>query len=120
MTDTVATNVVAQTKPEIHTLTYFIWEEFQNLMCDKLGIAHNDFRDYVHEPGAKQEDLWHFFMHKIWYDDVHNGSYTELYCIEPDEDEIGTWKEKALNAYNSALKDLEATGVPEVFVMVSW
>ena len=52
MTDVVATNVIAQTRPEIHTLTYFIWDEFQNLMCDKLGIAHKDFRDYVHEPGA--------------------------------------------------------------------
>lgn len=112
--------VKQQTKPEIQIMTYFYWSDFQDLICDKLGIDHKDFRDYVHESDKEKHDLWHFFMERLWYGDIQNDSYRELWYLEVEENDVGTWKEKVVEAYNQAFKDLEDTGVPEVFVYVYW
>ena len=107
-------------KPTIEILVYFNYEDYKNMLSDKLGIDRKDFRDFMYD--GKKYDLWYWFMDEICYGEVHNGSYQPVwYCDEDDiESETEEWKKKVMLAHNEVVKELEELGEHDVTLYIYW
>ena len=95
-------------KPTVETLVYFVFKDYENMMCQKLGIPADKFRDFQYD--TKEHDLWHWFMDEVCYGEVHNGSYQSVYAFEIDNDielETEEWKKKVMLTHNEVVKELE-------------
>ena len=107
-------------KPTIEILVYFNYEDYKNMLSDKLGIDRKDFRDFSYD--GKKYDLWHWFMDEICYGEIHNGAYQSVwYCDEDDiESETEEWKKKVMLAHNEVVKELEELGEHDVTLYIYW
>ena len=108
-------------KPTVETLVYFVFKDYENMMCQKLGIPADKFRDFQYD--AKEHDLWHWFMDEVCYGEVHNGSYQSVYAFEIENDielETEEWKKKVMLAHNEVVKELEELGEHDVTLYIYW
>lgn len=107
-------------KPTIEILVYFVFKDYENMMCKKLGIPADKFRDFQYD--AKEHDLWHWFMDEICYGGVQNGAYQSVcYWDEDDiESETEEWKKKVMLAHNEVVKEIEDPGEHDVTLYIYW
>ena len=107
-------------KPTIEILVYFNYEDYKNMLSNKLGIDRKDFRDFSYD--GEKHDLWHWFMDEICYGEVHNGAYQSVpYCdLDDIESETEEWKKKVMLAHNEVVKELEELGEHDVTLYIYW
>lgn len=106
-------------KPTIEILVYFNYEDYENLLSDKLGIDSKDFRDFMYD--GEKHDLWHWFTDEICWGEVRNGSYKSVYAFEIENDiELEEWEKKVVLAHNEVVRELEELGEHDVTLHICW
>lgn len=85
-------------------LEYYEWDDFQEAICQEMGIEVNMFYNYT-DPISKKSycDCWHVWR-SVFDCNVNNGCYSSSYFFKSDEhgDKDGEWayiEEKAVKEY---------------------
>ena len=79
------------------------WFDIERAICEAMGIAQNQFRDYHKVIGGDYKDCWHVCLETIVPDHMANGVTVTMWYYDADNEFTGehAWKNQVIQAWNT-------------------